>query len=242
MTHFDVRVVADIGKETFANDELFAWLYPYKDQYPNDSTRWQLLRLRTRLVERGSHGFVSETEAGDDGWNATIGPVVVGYVFFIVKGSGEEAQKWQTDSLMNKIERYLLGWEKYYEQKLFQRAVDPKALEMYANLKQFSVYKTLDEYWYLGLLGVDPKYQRRGIGAKLVKHGFSMAREGGLPMALEATVAGKGLYSKLGFKAIQKSRIGPLSEEIVAMLWEPESLKGRWLEEEEEGIAKLKVP
>jgi hypothetical protein len=101
MTHFDVRVVADIGKETFANDELFAWLYPYKDQYPNDSTRWQLLRLRTRLVERGSHGFVSETEAGDDGWDVTIGPVVVGYAFFIVKGSGEEAQKWRTESLMN---------------------------------------------------------------------------------------------------------------------------------------------
>jgi predicted N-acetyltransferase YhbS len=140
------------------------------------------------------------------------------------------------------IERYLLGWEEYYEQKLLQRAVDPKALEMYASLKQISVYKTLNEYWYLGLLGVDPKYQRRGIGAKLVKHGFSIAREGGLPMALEATVAGKGLYSKLGFKTIQKSRIGPLSEEIVAMLWEPESLKGRWLEEEEEGIAKLKVP
>jgi hypothetical protein len=86
MTHFDVRVVADIGKETFANDELFAWLYSYKDQDPNDSTRWQLLRLRTRLVERGSHGFVSETEAGDDGWDATIEPVAVGYAFFHCEG------------------------------------------------------------------------------------------------------------------------------------------------------------
>lgn len=101
MTHSDVRVVADVGKETFANDELFAWLYPYKGQYPNDSTRWQLLRLRARLVERGSHGFVSETEAGDDGWDVTIGPVIVGYAFFIVKGSGEQAQKWRTESLMN---------------------------------------------------------------------------------------------------------------------------------------------
>jgi len=137
----------------------------------------------------------------------------------------------------------LLSWEEYYEKRLLQRAMDPKAHELYARVKQISVYKALDEYWYLGLLGVDPKYQRRGIGAQLVKHGFSMAREGGLPMALEATVAGRGLYSKLGFKTIQKRRIGPLSEDIVAMLWEPESLKGRWFEEEEEeGIAKLKVP
>jgi len=101
MTRSDVTVVANIGKETFANDELFAWLYPYKDQYPNDSARWQLLRLRTRLVERGSYGFVSETEASDDGWDETIGPVIVGYAFFIVKGSGEEAQKWRTEPLMN---------------------------------------------------------------------------------------------------------------------------------------------
>jgi hypothetical protein len=101
MTYFDVRVVANIGKETFANDELFAWLYPFKDQYPNDSARWQLLRLRTRIVERGSHGFVCETEAGDDGWDAAIGSVIVGYTFFIVKGSGEEAQKWRTEPLLN---------------------------------------------------------------------------------------------------------------------------------------------
>ena len=120
--------------------------------------------------------------------------------------------------------------------------MDLKALEMLAGLIQFSVYKTLDEYWYLGLLGVDPKYQRRGIGAKLVKHGFSIARDGGLPVALEASVAGQGLYTKLGFKTIQKSKIGTLSEEIVTMLWEPESLKGRWLEEKEEGIVTLRVP
>lgn len=140
------------------------------------------------------------------------------------------------------IERCLLGWEEYYEKKFLQRAVDLKALEMLAGLIQFSVYKTLDEYWYLGLLGVDPKYQRRGIGAKLVKHGLSIARDGGLPVALEASVAGQGLYTKLGFKTIQKSKIGTLSEEIVTMLWEPESLKGRWLEEKEEGIVTLRVP
>ena len=101
MTHSDVNVVADIGKESFANDELFNWLYPYKDQYPNDCRRWQLLRFRQRLVERGSYGFVCETEADDDGWNATIGPIVMGYAYFIVKGNGEEAQKWRTDSFTN---------------------------------------------------------------------------------------------------------------------------------------------
>jgi hypothetical protein len=91
----------------------------------------------------------------------------------------------------------------------------------------FSVYNNLDEYWYLGLLGVDSKFQRRGTRAELVKHGFRMAREGSLPIAVEATVAGKGLYSKLGFKTVQKLKVGPLKEDIVVMLWEPEELKGR---------------
>lgn len=92
-SHLDIRPVADIGKETFANDELFAWLYPDKDQYPSDSTRWQLLRLRTRLAERGSYGFVCETEVGDEGGDETIGPVVVEYAFFVVKGRDGEARR-----------------------------------------------------------------------------------------------------------------------------------------------------
>lgn len=101
MTRFDVNTVAEIGKRTFANDELFNWLYPYHIQYPQDTARWQHLRLRLRLVERGSYGFVCETEYGDDGWDGAVGPVIVGYAFFIVKGSGAEAQRWNVESLLN---------------------------------------------------------------------------------------------------------------------------------------------
>lgn len=61
-------------------------------------------------------------------------------------------------------------------------------------------------------------------------------------MALEATAAGNGLYSKLGFRTIDKLKFGPLTEEIHTMLWEPELLKGKWLAEDEQGIAQLKVP
>ncbi|KAF2670029.1 Chitosanase-domain-containing protein [Microthyrium microscopicum] len=203
MTYSDVGAVADIGKEVFANDKLFNWLYPYKNQFPNDSHRWQMLRLRRRLLERGSHGFVCETETGDNDWDETEGPVIVGYIFFIVKGNGEETQKWQIDSFMNKMERYLLEWEAYYEQRFLQRAMDRRAHEMYANTKQVRVYQALNEYWYIGVLGVNPRYQRRGIGAKLVNQGLQMAEDGELPVVLDATAAGKGLYTKLGFKTVQ---------------------------------------
>lgn len=124
---------------------------------------------------------------------------------------------------------------------MLQHAADTTTIKIYNEVKLFRS-KSLDQYWYAGLLGVDPNYQRRGIGAKLVEQGLSMAREGGLPMVLEATVAGKGLYVKLGFKQIRKLEIEGLRDGIVTMLWEPEGLRGRWLGEEQDGIARLKEP
>lgn len=97
----DITTIAEIGNATFADDALNNWLYPGKKQYPDDSRRWQILRLRSRLVEPGSYGLVCETESGDDVWNETAGSQIIGYIFFIAKGQGEEVEKWQNDCLMN---------------------------------------------------------------------------------------------------------------------------------------------
>lgn len=106
MTRDDVGIVADINMRAFADDELFNWLYPHKDQYLEDSRRWQRLVLRSRLVERGSRGSVCETEPSDDCWDETLGSVIVGYCFFVLKGSGDKAQKWQTQSLSKSKSRF----------------------------------------------------------------------------------------------------------------------------------------
>lgn len=54
---------------------------------------------------------------------------------------------------------------------------------------------------YLAMIIVDPQHQRRGIGTALLRHGLAEADRRGYPAFLEASPAGVGLYSKLGWKA-----------------------------------------
>ena len=95
----DIPAVAEITNQTFSKDELFAWLYPHQDRFPDDLRRFQLIRLRTRLVERGSNGFVAESEEGDAEWTGK--PEVLGFAFYIRNGNDAGAKKWRHDPPIN---------------------------------------------------------------------------------------------------------------------------------------------
>lgn len=51
----------------------------------------------------------------------------------------------------------------------------------------------------LDILVIDPKYQRMGIGGKLVAWGVERADELGFDAVIESSVFGRGLYAKNGF-------------------------------------------
>ncbi|KAH8594314.1 hypothetical protein B0O99DRAFT_625576 [Bisporella sp. PMI_857] len=50
------------------------------------------------------------------------------------------------------------------------------------------------------LLQTDPAYQRKGLAAKLLKHGLALADREGRKVHIEGTPAGHTLYLKLGFR------------------------------------------
>lgn len=82
-------------------------------------------------------------------------------------------------------------------------------------------FEGISERWYLDGLAVDPAYQRRGIGTKLMEWGMKRSREEGVPITLTATQAGRRLYQKLGFKEVQLNDIGNRMKEI-SMIWSPD--------------------
>jgi len=55
----------------------------------------------------------------------------------------------------------------------------------------------------LNSLVVSPSYQRKGIGAQLMKFGVDEADRLGLRAYLEASVFGKGLYERFGYKDVK---------------------------------------
>jgi len=65
------------------------------------------------------------------------------------------------------------------------------------------LYAQFDRPLDLNLMNVDPKYQRRGLGQRLMQQAVLDADRDGAQCFLCATDAGKRLYAKFGFKDIE---------------------------------------
>ncbi|KAF2011350.1 acyl-CoA N-acyltransferase [Aaosphaeria arxii CBS 175.79] len=226
MTRADTPEVAAITTAMLADDEIFRWLSPGQDKYPDDLRRWHVIRIRSRIAQAGSHGFVMATEESDPEWSGR--EEVTGLAFFIRRGDDEAARKWQRSSLLRKIDCHLLSWEQWYEEHFLDRAQDTKRMEIYMDKLPTDLYNLLGPRWHVGLLGVSPKYQRRGIGGRLLQYGLKFATEEDLPVTLEASAKGHNLYLRSGFKIIADAEIVD-GLRSAAMVWEPEGSRGRWL-------------
>jgi ribosomal protein S18 acetylase RimI-like enzyme len=136
----------------------------------------------------------------------------------------------------------LLSWELWYDGAFLDRSLDKKRLQLWIDSEPDELFAKLGGYWHLGLLATDPKYQRRGIGKKLVEFGREMARKENVPVTLEASVVGRGLYLKIGFKIVNYMELSEAAGiAAVQMVWEPEDSKGNWLEDKGDGKAEIKA-
>ena len=59
-----------------------------------------------------------------------------------------------------------------------------------------------DNHIWLAVLGVDPRFQRRGVGKRLLQWGLSRADEEAVQMGLIASPAGRRLYKSVGFQDV----------------------------------------
>lgn len=58
------------------------------------------------------------------------------------------------------------------------------------------------ERWRLSWLSVAPEAQRRGVGRALLRWGVERGEEEGVPVVLESSEAGRGLYAGAGFEVV----------------------------------------
>ncbi|KAF2843540.1 acyl-CoA N-acyltransferase [Patellaria atrata CBS 101060] len=236
----DIPAVAAISTAAFGDDDLHRWLFPNRHLSPNDLYRLQLLKARRRFVEPSRLCIVAETEPGDAGWRGK--PEVVGKAVFELRGGAGKGEGGcgRSDTLGMKFERALIDLEMEYEKRVNDHTSSPSRIAAFFNAMNYNL--TIDGgYWYLRSLSVSPQSQRQGVGAELLKWGLRHADAEGVPMELEASPAGEGLYRKLGFKLFYEKRFvkDGFGHTIVAMLWEPERLRGRWINEDDQGRWKL---
>jgi GNAT superfamily N-acetyltransferase len=122
----------------------------------------------------------------------------------------------------SEFERYLLSWESTYN-NLFDRTPDQTHLDQYAKERsvQKAFYEDLVPYWHVSILATSPDYQRRGVGTLLVREGQRLALLDDVPLVLESSLAGRGLYEKNGFERLWEGNTCGLDD--VCMVWCPEA-------------------
>ncbi|MEE2777063.1 MAG: GNAT family N-acetyltransferase [Acidobacteriota bacterium] len=85
-----------------------------------------------------------------------------------------------------------------------------KREEVFALFEEMDRHHPNDrEVWYLPTIGVDPAYQRRGIGAALLQRQFGVCDQAGIQAYLESSnPANMSLYERHGFRTTGQIQVG----------------------------------
>ncbi|ESZ91272.1 hypothetical protein SBOR_8339 [Sclerotinia borealis F-4128] len=202
----DLPCIADIGTEAFRDDNLQTIFFPPKAVENGSLRRNIMLRIRRRLVETGTHCFVSVSDEKDEFWSGK--PELLGYAFWVRVGKSEAAMKWQTDTLSSKLERTLIGAEMWYSEAFIDRDRPWDKIHHVRNLT-IDNFGSIPEYLELAALAVNPTFHRRGVGGMMLKYGIDLAQMEQVPIVLEASPAGTQLYTKFGFRETGRTEIFP---------------------------------
>lgn len=93
--------------------------------------------------------------------------------------------------------------------------------ELFALLGQMGAHHPAEPHWYLPLIGVDPRHQRRGLGSVLLEAMLSVCDRQGFAAHLEATSPENiPLYLRHGFEVRAEIQAGS-SPSLFAMTRQP---------------------
>ncbi|KAF2759349.1 acyl-CoA N-acyltransferase [Pseudovirgaria hyperparasitica] len=229
----DAPYAAEVSFAAYWNNELYCWLYPQRDKYPSDLI--ESLRIRNKIGFL-SPGVVSTVAVTDENDGLGDPGRIIGFAVWRRFGSDPEAQKWMHD----RLDRYLLSWEKWYQDNFLDYATDWKRVAYFRSvISKVVFYKTLDDYWLLNSLAVHPQAQRRGIGSRLLEWGMQTAERESVPVVLESAPPARALYERAGLKVFEEIEVEGI-EPGYAMLWEPDRIKGTWLTMDDKGNTVLR--
>ncbi|KAF5640604.1 hypothetical protein F52700_3755 [Fusarium sp. NRRL 52700] len=182
--------LVDFICDAFMEDDLFCAMVPGRHEHPEAARSvWRM----TLVEEYGRKGSVFLA--------ARRLPVQFGVVVEIVISLEAGREITGTSARIARIES---AWTLFYRFTLRQAgpgiALDACIAAGEAAEQAYKFYPY--ERWRLGLLATSPKYQRTGIGKRLVQWGLDRCEEEGIPATLESSISGRPLYEKMGFREV----------------------------------------
>lgn len=251
------KIVPQVNLDSFMDDEMNAFLWPHRREFPVDYNDTLVGFGRARFVTPGVYGAVCVADSEDAAAGISVAPgTLLGMSWWERVGASkdykgrrsavlddeaaraaEKADLAHNTGLFTMLERSLLNVEGRYRDLVSpDRSASPDALRVRAETMSEgdNVTEALPGAWQLDLLGVHPSAQRRGVGGRLVEWGMEKAQAEGIPCVLSASGDGVRLYERYGFRivhwlgaAIKRDWVGG-----AIMIWDP---WGIWTESLPEG-------
>ena len=204
-----IPACATAGADAFADDNLFLFLRPHKFRYPTYLRSHFVRVLHQRINSPGLLGRVAVSDDNDDWYDESVGSEVLGYATWERHGKNIDHKIWGKDSIGKLFERFAADLEIRHS-KFFR--LDPSY--DYENLQAYldaanaagSIFETCledyPEHMWLSFICVDPKFQRKGVGKKLMQWGMNRADKERVPIGLASSPAGEKLYHDCGFEEV----------------------------------------
>ncbi|GAB7347683.1 hypothetical protein MBLNU459_g5249t1 [Dothideomycetes sp. NU459] len=192
------------------------------DRYPHDWLRHSYYYATSGSYEKGWHFFVAEEESLGDGHGASPQRKIVGFAQWQRSGKSEAAQKWQKCGFASMLRAWYWSllvkvfdfFDRSRDKSEEKRYMDGEDIEIRPGFNKF-LEDDDSEYWWLGLLGVTPEAQGRGIGRKLTEWGVDNARRENVALGVRCVVELTPFYRTLGFgDVVTRSLVGDPMEEV----------------------------
>lgn len=233
----ELAELATIGRDAMFNDELTAFLAPYRYQHPECLRQGFLRRAKKRFYE-GHLMLAAVTDARDSCWDGR--EKIVGYLSATSSKQDAESEKrswfswnclypraypgtaWSIlADICLALELQLLRLEEgfIWYTRADKSLARQKWLQFQASVSERGPLDEFEEYWEVDHLSVDPSYHRRGIGSALVEYVKEIASQDRLPVVLLASDVGAPMYKKLGFVDLGPFEMGAGCY-ATAMVWQ----------------------
>lgn len=230
VSHTDVPTFAAAAASAMWDDEVMAYVAPYKDNYPLSFSRFCLHRIAKRFYS-GQFLFLVVSDPSDSSWTGTTDEVVLGYAAYSTTVK-DVIKPCPGGWLGNTFERRALDlWAQYSSFCRLDQSADPGAERHFRRLCEIDMFDkyldTLpathkevkgDQHWELESLGTLPQFRRRGVAKMALSWGFERAEETGVPLVVFSSVMGEKLYTAAGFKVVERLNMLPQTEEDAALM------------------------
>lgn len=199
----DIPDITRILHRNFLVFELHDHTAPERKERPEEFYIFVLNRVRKFFVQPGFRFIVAERhELGIS--ERKQKSEVMGFAGWEAQGHNPLSEQWTSENggWLNSLDSQLINLEilyhRYVESDIFDYAAFHRIIDLLHS--SYEGLEHMQSNLHLQFLFVDPSWQKgHGVGNKLLQWGLQISDQTGIPIVLEASLAGYGFYLKKGF-------------------------------------------